>query len=159
MNNVTIGGFNPETGTPFTYYETIGGGMGASAKGDGESAIHSHMTNTLNTPVEALEFTYPFLVTEYSVRRNSGGDGLFKGGDGITREFKFLTDVEVTVISERRRVPPYGLFGGEPGKTGENWIIRNGEKIRKDGKFTEKLSKGDVLRIETPGGGGFGRKA
>ena len=158
MNNVTIGGFNPETGTPFTYYETIGGGMGASAKGDGESAIHSHMTNTLNTPVEALEFTYPFLVTEYSVRRNSGGDGLFKGGDGIVREFKFLTDVEVTVISERRRIPPYGLFGGEPGKTGENWIIRNGEKIRKDGKFTEKLSKGDVLRIETPGGGGFGKK-
>ena len=158
MNNVTVGGIDPETGTPFTYYETIGGGMGAWAKGNGESAVHSHMTNTLNTPIEALEFAYPFMVTEYSVRKGSGGKGLFNGGNGIVREFKFLTDVEVTVVSERRKIPPYGLFGGEPGKVGENWVVKNGKKVLKPAKFTEKLSAGDLLRIETPGGGGWGRK-
>ncbi len=157
MNNVTVGGTDPENGTPFTYYETIGGGMGAWAKGNGESAVHSHMTNTLNTPVEALEFVYPFMVTEYSIRRGSGGKGLFNGGDGIVREFKFLTDVEVTVISERRRIPPYGLFGGEPGKAGVNSVVKGGKKVLKPAKFTEKLSAGDLLRIETPGGGGWGR--
>ncbi len=158
MNNVTVGGVDPETGTPFTYYETLGGGTGAWAKGNGESAVHSHMTNTLNTPVEALEFAYPFMVTEYSVRRGSGGKGLFNGGDGIVREFKFLTDVEVTVISERRRIPPYGLFGGEPGKVGVNVVVRNGKRTLKPAKFTEKLPAGGLLRMETPGGGGWGRE-
>ena len=156
MNNITVGGINPENNEPFTYYETIGGGMGASAKNDGESAVQSHMTNTLNTPVEALEFEYPFLIEKYKIRENSGGKGLKSGGNGIVREYKFLTDVEITVISERRKIPPYGLFGGSPGETGKNYIIKNGKKIEKEGKFSEKLSKGDKLIIETPGGGGFG---
>ena len=158
MNNITIGGINPKTNQPFTYYETIGGGMGASANTDGESAVQSHMTNTLNTPVEALEFEFPFLITAYKIRKNSGGDGLHKGGDGIIREYEFLTDVEVTVISERRKIPPYGLFGGKPALTGNNIVIKNGKKLIKEGKFQEKLSKGDKLIIETPGGGGFGEK-
>ncbi len=158
MNNVTIGGINPKTEKHFSYYETIGGGMGASAKNHGESAVQSHMTNTLNTPIEALEFEYPFLVEKYKIRKNSGGKGLKKGGDGIIREYKFLTDVEITVISERRRIPPYGLFGGNPGETGKNYIIKNKEKLEKSGKFSERLSKGDKLIIETPGGGGFGKQ-
>jgi len=106
MNNITIGGVNPETGETFTYYETIGGGCGASAKVDGESAIQSHMTNTLNTPVEAFEFQYPIMITQYRIRKNSGGKGIKNGGDGIIREFKLLTDAEITVISERRKIPP-----------------------------------------------------
>jgi len=158
MNNVTIGGIHPETGKPFTYYETIGGGMGASATNDGESAIQSHMTNTLNTPIEALEFEYPIMVTEYKIRKNSGGEGLKKGGDGIIREFQFLTDVEVTVISERRRLSPYGLFGGENGMSGKNFVIRSGRIEEMKSKFQTKLRTGDRLRIETPAGGGYGKK-
>ncbi len=156
MNNVAIGGIDPRSESPFTYYETIGGGMGASALYDGESAVHSHMTNTMNTPVEALEHAYPFLVREYSVRKNSGGKGMRVGGDGIVREIEFLTDVEITVISERRRIPPYGLLGGEPGKVGENFLISGSKKIRMPSKFQAKAKKGDRLRIETPGGGGYG---
>ncbi len=158
MNNITIGGINPETKKPFTYYETLGGGMGASANSDGESAIQSHMTNTLNTPIEALEFEYPFLITAYKIRKNSGGKGLHKGGDGLIREYKFLTDVDITIISERRRLSPYGLFGGENGLTGKNFVIKDGKLIEKGGKFQEKLKAGDILRIETPGGGGYGRE-
>ncbi|RUM48132.1 MAG: hydantoinase B/oxoprolinase family protein, partial [Hydrogenothermus sp.] len=158
MNNITIGGISPKTNQPFTYYETIGGGMGASSTSDGESAVQSHMTNTLNTPIEALEFEFPFLITAYKIRKNSGGEGLHKGGDGIIREYQFLIDVEITVISERRKIPPYGLFGGKPALTGNNVVIKNGKKLSKEGKFQERLSKGDILRIETPGGGGFGLK-
>ncbi|MBK3331916.1 hydantoinase B/oxoprolinase family protein [Persephonella atlantica] len=157
MNNVTIGGINPDTGKPFTYYETIGGGMGGFAGGNGESGIQSHMTNTMNTPIEALEFEYPLMVVQYSLRKNSGGNGLFKGGDGIIRAIRFLCDVEVTVISERRRIPPYGLFGGEPGEVGENIVIHKGKKIKEGGKFHRKLKKGDSLIIKTPGGGGYGK--
>ncbi|WP_457640030.1 hydantoinase B/oxoprolinase family protein [Persephonella sp.] len=157
MNNITIGGIHPETGKPFTYYETIGGGMGASAYTDGESAVQSHMTNTLNTPVEALEFEYPFMVEEYSIRKGSGGTGLYGGGDGIIRQIKLLSDAEVTVISERRRIPPYGLFGGEAGEVGKNIVVHRGKRIQESSKFHRKLKKGDVLRIETPGGGGYGR--
>ncbi len=157
MNNITIGGIHPETGKPFTYYETLGGGMGAFAGGNGESGIQSHMTNTMNTPIEALEFEYPLMVVQYSLRKNSGGNGLFKGGDGIVRAIRFLCDVEVTVISERRRIPPYGLFGGEPGEVGENIVIHKGKKIKEDGKFHRKLKKGDSFIIKTPGGGGYGK--
>jgi len=157
MNNVTIGGMDPRKGHPFAYYETIGGGMGASAGSNGESAVHCHMTNTMNTPVEALEYSYPFLVTEYSVRRGTGGNGRYKGGDGIVREIELLCDAEVTVLSERRRIPPYGLFGGDPGALGKNLLIRNGAVEEKRGKFSERFKKGDRLRIETPGGGGYGR--
>ncbi|MBI4774676.1 MAG: hydantoinase B/oxoprolinase family protein [Deltaproteobacteria bacterium] len=158
MNNVTIVGIDPRTDLPFAYYETLAGGMGASAGGHGEHAVHSHMTNTMNTPVEALEYSYPFLVTEYSIREGSGGKGRFNGGNGLTREIRLLSDAEVTVLSERRRVPPYGLMGGSPGKTVRNVIARNGAQTEQPGKFNEILSKGDVVRIETPGGGGYGEE-
>lgn len=158
MNNVTFGGIDPRRGSPFAYYETIGGGLGGSATSDGESAVHCHMTNTLNTPVEALEYAYPVLVNEYSIRRGTGGEGLHRGGDGIVREITFLSDAEVTVLSERRKRPPYGLFGGRSGALGKNMIIRKGKKEEKPGKFFASLKKGDILRIETPGGGGYGKK-
>ncbi len=158
MNNVTIGGIDPRNGLPFAYYETIGGGMGAHPDGHGESAVHSHMTNTLNTPIEALEFAYPIMVTCYKIRRGSGGEGRFRGGDGIVREVKLLADAEVTVLSERRRRQPYGLNGGLPGKKGRNIIITGGTEKEMGGKFHVFLRAGDVIRIETPGGGGYGKK-
>jgi N-methylhydantoinase B len=158
MNNVTIGGVDPRDGGPFAYYETIGGGMGASARDDGESGVHSHMTNTLNTPIEALEYSYPFLVTEYSIRRDTGGKGTHMGGDGLIREIQLLSDAEITVLSERRRFPPYGLQGGQPGSVGKNLIVSDGKEIRKPGKFSAFLKKNDIVRIETPGGGGFGKE-
>ncbi|NPA32561.1 MAG: hydantoinase B/oxoprolinase family protein [Aquificae bacterium] len=156
MNNVSVGGKDPKTGEPFAYYETIGGGMGAGYQYDGESAVHSHMTNTLNTPVEALEHHYPVLVTRYEVRKGSGGSGRWKGGDGIVREYEFLTDVEITVLSERRKLSPWGLFRGKPGKPGKNIVITKEGRKEMPSKFTAKLKKGDRLRIETPGGGGYG---
>jgi N-methylhydantoinase B len=158
MNNITIGGIDERNGQPFAYYETLGGGMGATTIGDGESAVHSHMTNTLNTPIEALEYSYPFLVTEYSIRRGSGGEGLFHGGDGIVREIRLLSDAEVTVLSERRKLPPYGQAGGEPGKVGKNAVVKEGATFERPSKFSEQLKKGDSLRVETPGGGGYGVK-
>ena len=156
MNNVTVGGVDSRNSRPFAYYETIAGGLGASLEGDGESAVHCHMTNTLNTPVEALEYSYPFLVKEYSIRRKTGGNGRHKGGDGIVREIELLSDAEVTVLSERRKIPPYGLFGGKPGAVGKNIIFRKKLQEQKGGKFSVSLNKGDRLRIETPGGGGYG---
>lgn len=159
MNNITIGGMDERNGQPFAYYETLGGGMGATTNGHGESAVHSHMTNTLNTPIEALEYSYPFLVTEYSIRRGSGGEGLFHGGNGIVREIKLLSAAEVTVLSERRKIPPYGQAGGEPGKAGKNIVIKGGVNFERPSKFSEQLKKGDILRVETPGGGGYGVKS
>jgi N-methylhydantoinase B len=132
--------------------------MGANNNQNGENAVHSHMTNTLNTPIEALEYSYPFLVTEYSIRKNSGGDGLYKGGNGIVRELKLLSDAEVTILSERRVFPPYGAKGGETGKQGKNLKISEGKEILLPGKFNTRFKKGDILRIETPGGGGYGKK-
>ena len=157
MNNIAIGGVDPRTGRAFTYYETIGGGMGATAGGDGESAVHSHMTNTLNTPIEALEYAYPFLVKEYSIRRGTGGKGRHRGGDGLVREIQLLAEVEATVLSERRRIGPYGLAGGEAGTPGRNTVRKAGVLHERPGKFNELLKKGESLRIETPGGGGFGK--
>ncbi|MFW6011598.1 MAG: hydantoinase B/oxoprolinase family protein [Desulfosalsimonas sp.] len=158
MNNITIGGIHPKTEKSYTYYETIGGGMGASAIGNGESAVHVHMTNTANTPIEALEYTYPFMVTAYGIRRDSGGAGKNRGGDGIVRKLKMLSPGEVTVLSERRTSRPYGLMGGLPGKAGENSLVRDGRTICLSGKFNENLSPGDEIHIKTPGGGGFGEK-
>ena len=135
MNNVAIGGVDRRHGRPFAYYETIGGGMGAAAASDGESGVHSHMTNTLNTPVEALEYSYPFRVTEYAIRRNTGGSGRRRGGDGLIREIALLSDAEVTVLSDRRKIPPYGLFGGEPGVRGKNVVIRDGKADATTGKI------------------------
>ncbi|HWQ73230.1 MAG TPA: hydantoinase B/oxoprolinase family protein [Desulfitobacteriaceae bacterium] len=156
MNNVTLGGFDHEQGRAFAYYETIAGGCGASAQNIGAGAVHSHMTNTLNTPVEALEYSYPLLVTKYAVRRGSGGQGANRGGDGIIREIKMLAETELNILSERRKYRPYGLEGGEAGQAGRNIIIKNGQQQFRPGKFSELLQKGDILKIETPGGGGYG---
>lgn len=156
MNNLTIGGRDSEKNAPFTYYETMGGGMGARPDSDGPSAIHSHMTNTLNTPVEALEFSYPLRVLRYAIRRGSGGKGRFQGGDGIIREIELIEPSQVSLISERRKIPPYGLVGGQPGETGENVWIRQGKEIPLPSKGTFYANPGDVICISSPGGGGFG---
>lgn len=158
MNNLTIGGWDSRQDKPFTYYETIGGGMGARPSSDGPSAIHSHMTNTLNTPIEALEYAYPIMLKEYSIRRNSGGMGKYRGGDGIRRSLQVLEDCQVTLLSDRRIFPPYGLQGGAPGQVGRNFILREGREIPLPGKGSLDLKAGDVLIIETPGGGGWGEK-
>jgi N-methylhydantoinase B len=158
MNNLTIGGWDPERDRSFAYYETIGGGMGARPGGDGPSAVHSHMTNTLNTPVEALEYAYPFRVLHYGVRRGSGGAGRHRGGDGIRRDIEVLGDAQVSLITERRRLPPYGLSGGEAGNPGENVLIRDGVEHPLPGKGSVSLRSGDVLSLRTPGGGGYGRQ-
>jgi N-methylhydantoinase B len=156
MNNLTIGGWDPRHDRPFAYYETIGGGMGGSSQGPGPSAMHSHMTNTLNTPVEALEYAYPLRVRRCAVRRGSGGNGLHPGGDGMLRELELLCPAQVTLLSERRRGRPYGLNGGEPARTGENSYVRGESLISLPGKGSFELETGDVLCIHTPGGGGWG---
>ena len=115
MNNFTFGGIDPRTDQPFAYYETVSGGMGARPTMDGISGVHTHMTNSMNTPVEALEHSYPVRVVRYSLRPNSGGAGKHRGGDGVIREMKFLTKAQVTVLSDRRKFSPYGLSGGQPG--------------------------------------------
>jgi N-methylhydantoinase B len=154
MNNVTIGG--SVGGESFAYYETIGGGMGARVNKDGIDGVHTHMSNTLNTPVEALEMSYPFLVTEYSLIPGSGGRGKYRGGMGIVRGVKVLTDCTVSIQSERRKFAPYGLFGGENGRKGKNVLVRDGRYTELPSKTTYQLKKGDIIKIETPGGGGYG---
>jgi len=159
MNNFTLGGIAPD-GQPFAYYETIAGGMGARSSADGLDAIHTHMTNSLNTPIEALESFYPVRVRRYAVRPNSGGRGRHRGGDGVVREVELLADAQVAILSDRRRFPPYGLAGGEPGKRGENRLIRSSGKVEKlPGKCAVNARAGDKISIATPGGGGWGRKA
>ncbi len=158
MNNVAIGGFDRRRGRAFSYYETVAGGAGAGPNVAGASGIHTHMTNTLNTPIEALEAYYPFLVTEYRLRPGSGGRGRRRGGDGLVRELRLLEAADVTLLTERRRVRPWGLAGGAPGKLGRNSIIRDGRKRPLPGKINLRVAPGDAIRIETPGGGGFGRR-
>ena len=155
MNNWTMGGIDLRSGLPFAYYETIAGGMGARPSAHGLSAVHTHMTNSLNTPIEALEHFYPVRVRRYAVRRGSGGQGRFRGGDGIVKEIEFLTEAEVTILSDRRRRGPYGLAGGKPGKPGRNRL--NGRKLPSKVRF--QVRTGDVLTIETPGGGGYGQRS
>jgi len=152
MNNVAIGGGS------FAYYETIAGGMGARPGKDGISAVHTHMTNTRNTPIEAIEVNYPFMVSRYEIREGSGGDGDFRGGDGIIREYLFRSPAEISIISERRKIPPYGLSGGNPGRVGENYYFnsREGREKKLPGKITLEVGTGDRIRVETPGGGGYG---
>ncbi|HEX3035576.1 MAG TPA: hydantoinase B/oxoprolinase family protein [Thermodesulfobacteriota bacterium] len=158
MSNVTFGGVNPRTGKNFAYYETIAGGMGGRFGKPGVSAVHTHMTNTLNTPIEAIERELPVVIDTYSIRRGSGGGGKYKGGDGIIRGYKFLTRATVTLITERRIFAPYGIQGGQPGDKGKNSLIRNGMSDKLPTKATLKVKKGDILRIETPGGGGWGKR-
>jgi N-methylhydantoinase B len=159
MNNVTIGGIDPRTGLPFTYYETIAGGMGAGPTKPGVSGVHTHMTNSLNTPAEALEYAYPLRVRTYSLRTESGGDGKFHGGDGIVREIEVLTDCDVTLLSDRRAHAPWGLAGGGMGSLGKAFVTHNDSNVEQmPGKFSARLQRGERIRIETPGGGGWGSR-
>ena len=156
MNNCTMGGENAD-GSPWTYYETLGGGMGAHPQGDGFSGAHVHMSNTLNTPVEALEMAYPLRLTRYHLRRGSGGAGTHRGGDGIVREYEILRPTTATILSERRAIAPWGLAGGEPAAPGRNLLIdTDGSEEELSSKVTRRMQPGQRLRIETPGGGGWG---
>lgn len=158
MNNLTIGGTDERTGEPFAYYETIAGGMGARPDRAGVSGVHTHMTNSLNTPAEALEYAYPLRVTEYSLRKGSGGAGKFRGGDGIVRELELLADSEVTLLADRRSRGPYGLQGGADGAPGKTEVIyRDGKHESLPGKASVRVKKGTKVRIESPAGGGWGR--
>jgi N-methylhydantoinase B len=158
MNNVTVGGYDPRRGEHYTYYETIAGGFGGRLGLPGLHATHTHMTNTLNTPIEALEYAYPLRVTRYGIRRGSGGTGAFPGGHGIVRELEFLGEAQVTMLSERRKRRPYGLEGGEPGKSGENILVRRHRRRKLPSKFNTRVDAGDRLIIATPGGGGYGQR-
>ena len=154
MNNVLIGG------TSFVYYETIGGGQGGRPGGPGMSGVHTAMTNTKNTPIEAFERAFPMRVLRYTLRRGSGGAGFSPGGEGIERDLLMLEDVTVSLITERRDSQPWGLAGGGPGAVGENWLVPQGDESRAErlpAKCTIQLRAGDVLRMLTPGGGGWGR--
>ena len=154
MNNLTIGGIDPRTNQTYAYYETIAGGSGARPNGNGVSGVHTHMTNSLNTPVEALEYAYPFRVRQYSYRKNSGGNGLHKGGDGIIREIELLSDAQITLLADRRILAPYGLQGGSDAAKGRSLL--NGTE--RPGKCNIEAKAGSRLRIETPGGGGWGKR-
>jgi N-methylhydantoinase B len=158
MNNLTIGGLDPRTAEPFAYYETIAGGMGARPTKPGVSAVHTHMTNSLNTPAEALEYAYPLRVRQYSLRGGSGGTGKYSGGDGIVREIEVLTEAEVTLLADRRQRGPWGLSGGTEGSPGKASVIRrDGSAAQLPGKTNLRLLPGERIRIESPGGGGWGK--
>jgi N-methylhydantoinase B/oxoprolinase/acetone carboxylase alpha subunit len=157
MNNVTLGGTDPRTGRRFAYYETLGGGMGGRNGLPGISGVHCHMSNTRNTPVEAIEHYLPVRVRQYRLRRDSAGEGRYRGGEGLIREYETLCDTDVTVLSERRQEPPWGAQGGGPGGCGRNTLIRQDGTVEAlGGKVRVRLAAGDRLRIETPGGGGYG---
>ncbi len=159
MNNLSFGGWDTLRQRPFAYYETIAGGMGASSNGPGRSATHTHMTNSWNTPVEAFEHEYPVRVTAYKIRAGSGGAGKYAGGDGMIRELQFLEDVDLTILSDRRMRGPYGLAGGEDGAPGRNRLIpAAGAPTEIPAKVRLTLHKNDTLRIESPGGGGWGSR-
>jgi N-methylhydantoinase B len=179
MNNLTIGGIdvrtgglrnrnlrqvdlregNLSTGQPFAYYETIAGGMGARPGKAGVSGVHTHMTNSLNTPAEALEYAYPLRVRRYSLRTGSGGNGKHRGGDGIVREIEVLTDCSVTLLADRRTRGPWGLASGDDGAPGTASVIRHDGSVEAmPGKFSTRLRAGERIRIESPGGGGWGRR-
>ena len=166
MNNLTLGGIDPRhnsrqtsghTNAPFAYYETTAGGMGARPTKDGASAIHTHMTNSWNTPIEVFEQVYPVRMRRYAVRRGSGGRGRHNGGDGIIREIEFLTDMQVGLLCDRRLRGPYGLAGGADGAPGRNSLIEpSGKTTALPGKTSFEAKAGSILKIETPGGGGWG---
>jgi N-methylhydantoinase B len=162
MNNVTFGGTDPRSDGPFTFYETQGGGAGASARTDGMDAVHVHMSNTLNTPVEVLETAYPLRVKRYELRPDSGGAGEFRGGLGLRRDIEVRTAASVSLIADRHRHAPYGLAGGEPGKVGQCVLLHGGSADRAETlppKVVRDLEAGDVVSIRTPGGGGYGDPA
>lgn len=152
MNNIAMGYIDKSSGSRWDYYETLAGGMGGSPRYKGLDAVHSHMTNTLNTPVESLEMHYPVRVLKYALRHGSGGQGLHPGGDGLVREYEFLQTAQLSLLTERRGFAPWGLNGGGAGAKGQNFL--NGKSL--PAKCTLEVSKGDRLVIETPGGGGWG---
>jgi len=156
MNNLTIGGVDPRTARPFAYYETVAGGMGARPTADGVSGIHTHMTNSSNTPIEALEYAYPFRVRSYSYRAGSSGAGKYRGGDGIVREIEVTTSARITLLTDRRIFRPYGLAGGEAGAAGRSLHLSGTESKELPGKCSFEAKSGDIIRIESPGGGGWG---
>lgn len=157
MNNLTIGGIDPRTGEPFAYYETIAGGMGARPDRGGVSGVHTHMTNSLNTPAEALEYAYPLRVRRYGLRNGSGGSGKHSGGEGVVRELEVLTESEVTLLGDRRTRGPWGLQGGADGKAGNAAVLRNDGSVQElPGKFNVRLQAGERIRVESPGAGGWG---
>ncbi|MFW9912750.1 MAG: hydantoinase B/oxoprolinase family protein [Candidatus Thorarchaeota archaeon] len=158
MNNVAIGGIDRRSDTPFSFYETIGGGAGAMSGMHGENGIHTHMTNTLNTPIESLEASYPLRIRRYEIRRATGGTGRWHGGNGIVREIELLSDdCTVSIQSERRVSRPWGLKGGAAGVSGRNSILYDGRLHELQAKTTVTSPKGAIIRIETPGGGGWGK--
>jgi N-methylhydantoinase B len=160
MNNLTIGGIDSRPGfiaREFSYYETVAGGMGARPSQDGMNAVHTHMTNSLNTPAEALEYAYPLRVREYKIRKGSGGKGKRRGGDGVVREIETLVPARMSLLADRRKHGPYGLAGGDEGKPGNASILHEGRARRIISKGSWELEAGDHVRIETPGGGGFGK--
>jgi len=157
MNNLTFGGSDARHGgEPFAYYETIAGGTGGGPGHPGNNGAHSHMTNTLNTPTEVLEHVYPVRVHRYELRKGSGGRGKFPGGEGLIREIEMLSDVQAGILSDRRKLLPYGLMGGSPGSPGKNEIVVKGKARRLPSKCTFRAPAGAMIRIETPGGGGWG---
>jgi N-methylhydantoinase B len=158
MNNLAFGGRHPD-GRDFTYYETIAGGMGGRPGQGGLSGVHTHMTNTRNTPIEVLEHDYPVRVERYALRPNSGGAGRFPGGRGLIRDFHFLTEVEVSLLSDRRRHAPYGLHGGCPGAPGENVLLTAAGEQKLPGKINLSLPPVSRLSLRTPGGGGWGSES
>ena len=158
MNNLTVGGIDSRTGAEFSYYETVAGGTGGRPTSEGMSGVHTHMTNSLNTPAEALEYAYPLRVREYRLRKGSGGAGKHRGGDGVIREIETLVPARMSMLADRRKRGPYGLQGGDDGKPGTNVIVRGGRIKKIAAKGSLELEAGDRIRIETPGGGGWGKK-
>jgi len=160
MNLIGVGGIDPRNGRSYTYIETIAGGQGGRPGGDGMDGVQCNMTNTMNTPVEALEISYPLRVERYELREGSGGAGRHRGGHGVVRSLTVIDhDARVSLQSDRRRFPPYGLHGGDDGTTGRNWMRgRDGEVRELPGKVSLTLHAGETVGVETPGGGGWGRK-
>jgi N-methylhydantoinase B len=163
MNNVSFGGIakalRGAPGVPFACYETIAGGMGGRPTSAGLSGVHTHMTNSLNTPIEALEHSFPVRVRCYALRRGTGGAGKHRGGNGIVREIEFLTGARGAILSDRRRIAPWGLSGGKDGSKGRNTLVYRGKPTRLSSKANFEARAGTILRVETPGGGGWGRLA
>jgi N-methylhydantoinase B len=157
MNNITVGG-EVSIGGHWSFYETIGGGMGASSEVDGADGVHVHMTNTMNTPIETIETSYPLRLVKYELRADSGGPGEWRGGVGIERSWMLLSDdATVSILAERNKIAPWGLRGGREAAKGEFFLASTeGAKVKISSKTIFKMKKGDTLIVRTPGGGGYG---
>lgn len=158
MNNISIGGFDCFRNQPFTYYETLAGGMGARPAKNGLDGVHTHMTNTMNTPIEVIENSYPLKINTYAIRRHSGGGGIHRGGDGLIREYELLCEADVSILSERRLLAPYGLAGGEAASKGENALYKEASWRVLPPKVNVQCGAGDRIQVKTPGGGGYGKR-